>query len=151
MQTEVLGELEIIRKKAGGFLRPTDVVKYAKSEKSALHSYFEWDNGKAAEKWRLRQASELIRVVVIVSEQTSEKVRAFVSLTQDRTKTGGYRAFADVVENEQLFANLLSQARNELVAFKRKYDHLRQIGELIGVFEAIESETKSVEENRVSA
>ena len=44
---EILEELEAIAKKHDGILRADDVVKYAKSPKTALHDKFEWDDQKA--------------------------------------------------------------------------------------------------------
>jgi hypothetical protein len=114
MNDAARAELDLIRQRAGGFLRPADVVDHAKSKKSALHGFFEWDDGKAAAQYRLAQARAIIRVVVQVNEQSSEKVRAFVSLQQDRNSAGGYRAFAEVVEDEALMLSLVEQARKEL-------------------------------------
>lgn len=136
-------ELELIRQKAGGFLRPQDVVKYAKNKKTALHKFFEWNDGRAAEKWRIRQAQELIRVVVTINEHTSEKVRTFVSLTTDQ-KTGlGYRAMVDVMDDNQLMAILIEDAKNDLAIFQRKYEKLQDIAELTGVFVEIQKVTKT--------
>jgi len=146
-------ELEIIRQKTGGFLRPMDVVDHARSKRSALHRFFEWDDSNAAEQYRLAQARAIIRVVVQVSEQTSEKVRAFVSLQSDRNKSGGYRAFAEVVEDEALMLSLVDQAKRELAVPERKFNHLRDIAELAGVFTAIDAALPKAaqQEERASA
>jgi hypothetical protein len=46
----------------GGVVSPRDVVDAAKSEVSPLHPYFEWDDTVAAEKFRLGQARNLLRI-----------------------------------------------------------------------------------------
>lgn len=136
-------ELEIIRSENGGFLRPIDVLNYARDEKSALHEYFEWDDNEAAEKYRLAQARALIRVAVVVEERTSAKVRAYVSLSNDRTAEGGYRAIAEVINDEVLRETLLADAMKELAVFQRKYQQLKAVTELGGLFAVIEDVVRS--------
>jgi predicted TIM-barrel fold metal-dependent hydrolase len=138
MNADITQELERIRLAHGGFLRPADVVEFAKDEASALHSRFTWDDSEAAAKYRLAEARALIRVVVQVSEQTNEKVRAFVSLSSDRTTAGGYRAMADVLDDEVLADILLQDAIAEVASFKRKLERYRELAELNGLIEAVD-------------
>jgi len=56
-------------------LTPASVLKEAKDPNSPLHKYFEWDNTAAAEKWRLRQAFELIAAVREMDVITSNRKR----------------------------------------------------------------------------
>lgn len=135
MKEEIYLELEQIRRAAGGYLRPTDIVEYARNEASVLHSYFTWDDSEAAYKYRLAEARALIRVCVHVSEQTSEKIRAFVSLTPDRNSSGGYRAIADVLDNQILMEVLMKDVIAELAAFKRKFERFRELAEINGLIE----------------
>lgn len=133
-------ELEVIRQKNKGFLRPEDVVRYARSPKTALHTAFQWDDGKAAQEFRLLQARQIIRVIVTVHEQTNKNVRAFVSLRSERAGgETGYRAMVDVLSNEDLTRQLLEDAKRDLAYFSRKYSDLRDVAELEGVFTAIDA------------
>lgn len=134
---EAQKELEAIRVKNGGFLRPQDVVKNARRAASALHNYFEWSNTVAAEKYRLIQAQKVIRISVVVSEDTNEKVRAFVSLSSDRDQGRGYRAVVDVLDDSDLLQIYLEDAKTDLLRFSQKYDSLKELAELRGVFEEI--------------
>jgi hypothetical protein len=43
-----------------GTLYPATVVEVAKSPNHPLHRYFEWDNEKAAQAYRISQACEVI-------------------------------------------------------------------------------------------
>jgi hypothetical protein len=156
MQQEVFNELEQIRKSSGGFLRPVDIVEHARDEKSALHSHFTWDDSEAAEKYRLAEARALIRVCVSVNEQSSEKVRAFVSLTPDRNPDGGYRAITEILDSEVLMDTLLRDAVAEVAAFKRKLERFKELAELnnlvIAVNEVVERHSDVLQsDNRVSA
>jgi len=66
---------------------PPAVVDAARAEDSPLHRYFTWDDGAAAEKWRLDEARKLVRsihVVVVGDDHQEYAVRAF-SLIHVRT------------------------------------------------------------------
>lgn len=55
----VVEELEIIQD-INGTLTPGLVLESAKNKSSVLHKCFTWDDSIAANKWRLRQASEML-------------------------------------------------------------------------------------------
>ena len=59
------------------------LLELSRAEDALLHKCFEWDDTKAAEKYRLKQSGEIIRnlVAVKISSRTVEPVRAFVSVT----------------------------------------------------------------------
>lgn len=63
---EVGGHLDLLRQQFKGELTPRDVVDDARNPNSPLHSYFEWDDGAAAEAYRLKQARGLIKAVVAI-------------------------------------------------------------------------------------
>lgn len=54
--------LDRLADQLGGALSPRDVVDEASKDTSPLHPYFEWDEEKAADHWRLEQARRLLRV-----------------------------------------------------------------------------------------
>lgn len=131
-------ELEEIRQEAGGMLRAEDVVDFARSSNTALHRYFEWDNTAAAAKYRLSQAKEIISVAVVVVPGTDKKVRAYVNLREDRKEGLGYRSIVDVYSDEDLLEMLLSDALEELQAFKAKYEKLKSLAKMSHLFAEIE-------------
>ena len=123
-----------------GVLMPEDVVRFAKNPKTALHQQFEWDDSAAAHQHRLEQARAVIRTYVIVEpSHSSEPVRALVSLTQDRRAGGGYRTIKSVLSDQELYAQLLADALNELSAMQRKYSRIRELNK---VFRAAEEAAK---------
>lgn len=133
---KAIKELEQIRKKSGGKLMASSVVDFARNPTSALHEYFEWDNTRAAELYRLKQAHDLIRVVVEIHEETQEEVRAYVSLSTERGE--GYRSITSVMSDDDLKAILLADAKRDLDVFRRRYSILKTISEMEPVFIAIE-------------
>ena len=69
-----------------GKLRPIDVVERARDPKSVLHDCFEWDDTKAAEQWRLRQAAQLIREVSVTWVAPKGPRRVEAKVTRSRTE-----------------------------------------------------------------
>jgi len=78
-------ELEKI--KAKGNLNPNNILESAKSKKSILHQYFDWDDTEAAEKWRISQArnitNHIIEVVVIKGKEHTHKAYFSVSVKNE--------------------------------------------------------------------
>lgn len=114
-----------------GKLEPSDIVEESRNENAPLHPCFEWDDQKAANKYRESQAMLIVRSIVTVQESNGspQQVRAFVHVEQS------YKPISVVVNSEKQMAALLETALSELRAFKRKYETLR---ELSPVFDAIE-------------
>lgn len=127
-------ELLALNEKHGGVAPPRAVVDFARNPETALHACFTWDDGKAAERYRIIQARRLIRARVYYEPRLEKKVRAFVSLEDDRNPQGGYRLLSQVLSDDDLRARLLEEARREMVRFVRKYESLE---ELAGVRKAM--------------
>lgn len=127
-------ELGRIAKANGGVLWPKKVVEAARPESSVLHSRFEWNNGKAAERYRIWQARQLIAITVNVIGEGGESEQIWVSLKPDREESGGYRSLISVLSDTDLRGQLLEDARRDMEIFEEKYKHLQ---ELALVFEAI--------------
>ena len=132
-------ELETIRKRSGGILRPADVVAFASDPKTALHARFEWDDTKAAHLYRLEQARAIIRCSVKVMHDDNPPIRAYVSLVDDRQNGESYRGIGDVMADAGLRETLLSQALREAQSWRQRYEHLR---ELAPIFDAIDRATE---------
>lgn len=133
----VAEELEIIRaRNKEGLLIPAKVVAYAENPKTALHSKFQWDDTEAAQRWRIWQARQVIRIHVTIEEHTEKEVRTYVSLYSDRGhEHGGYRALVSVMNEKEQREELLDQAMIEARAWRRKY---KELSELAAVFEEID-------------
>lgn len=116
-----------------GVIEPETVVEESKSPSAPLHSCFEWDDEKAAHKYRITQAQNIIRAIVVVDEAKQPETRAFVNVQRE------YHPVSVVVRNPEKREILLQNALNELRWFERKYNTLQ---ELSAVFSAIEEVTK---------
>lgn len=127
---KVGNEIERIRKAGAGSLEAEAIVEHARSHNSVLHGYFEWDDTKPAHSYRVSQAGDLIRAVQVdITRSNVERrktIRAFVSVQQggERSYTSTLHAMSD----EQLRAQVLATAWAELLALRRRYDHLEELG-----------------------
>lgn len=135
LDPQVIGEeLERIRGSAGG-LTPAIVLDAARRKRSPLHGAFEWDDGTAAESWRMWQARHLVTSVIIerVGKKEAPPVRAFVSVA-----TGSGRQYVPTVDARNdpfLRKQILDRALSEALAWRQRYQDL---AEFSGVVSAIE-------------
>ena len=121
-------ELEYIRSDHGGILQAQDVVDFARDPAAALHHCFQWDDGLAADQYRLWQARQVIRVTVDVITSEAEPIRAYVSLLHDRLQPGGgYRARVDVLSNREQHKRMLLEALAEYTRAGAKYTRIKEL------------------------
>lgn len=128
--TQAKIELEKIRKENGGLLSPEKVVERAKNPKSVLHSWFCWDDTKAANEYRIYQARNLIRQITVeVESQTGEKieVRGYVSLLDNRDKNLGYMDVTSVMSDDEMRLKYIISVQNEFEAIKNKLQKISVI------------------------
>lgn len=118
-------------------LTPESVLNANRAEGTPLHDSFEWDDTAAAEKYRLNQAGHFIRCICNVFEEEktegekAEPQRAFYVTTE----VSKYEPIEAIVKNQTKYEKLLDTALSEMLAFKRKYESLK---ELEPIFEAAE-------------
>ena len=125
-----IGEaLEAVRQQHDGKLRPEDVLTAAKDPANPLHAHIEWNVERAAYAYQLNQVRAIVRIVR-VETGSGEIHRAFVSLrTDDSGKS--YRSLGDVLASGNLRRALLRQAEEELAQWRRRYQELVDIVELV--------------------
>ncbi len=137
MKNAVAIELSRIAREHGGKLLPLDVVESARPKDSPLHSKFTWDDTKAAQEHRLWQARQLISVTVI-HLPNAKPTQMFVSLSPDRTKkSGGYRHIVDVLNDEQMTAQLLQDALDDMRRFTAKYRRLEKLAKVVEAMDEV--------------
>lgn len=142
VDAQIAGETieQITRANGKGYIEAEDLLEASKPENAPLHSCFEWDNDKAAEKFRLNQSREIIANIITVTvknsnEVISEPVRAFVSFNNANCK-GKFIAIESAMKNTDYREQVLKNALFELRNFKQKYN---AYSELSKVFSAIDS------------
>ena len=121
-----------------GKLEPEQIVAESRSVASPLHPVFEWDDEVAAEKYRCVQAAGLIRAIVTVEELNGkpQEIRAFVHVQQS------FHPLSVVVTDQDAVAELLEDAKKEAAAFRRKYETLEALRQVIEAIDDLLEEDK---------
>lgn len=133
---EVGEYLDLLRQESKGELTPEDVVKAARNKNSPLHSFFEWDDSKAAEQHRLQQARGLIRsVVAIYSEPDKPVVRTKAYQHINEPGAPHYRETTHALSRKKTREMVLRQAWRELQSWKARYAHLKAFSDLVDVID----------------
>lgn len=126
-------ELERIRKMRNGNMIAADVLKEARKASSPLHSVFEWDDKKAAHHFRLGQAGDLIRAVVVMDDTKpgAPPVRAFVNVGIDDDR--GYTSVIAAMSDTVMRAQVISRAWKELEDWRKRYEGLLEFSQVFAV------------------
>lgn len=129
-------ELARIECEHGG-LTPELVVDASREESAPLHPVFEWDDKKAAERYRIVQAGSLIRNVTVKIEEVPrmEPVRAFVNIAPVGKRKGVFVSIKNAMTDEDGRETVVARAMEELERVKEKYKDLQ---ELAGIFAEID-------------
>lgn len=116
---------------------PKQIVDRARDKTSELHKCFEWDDSKAAERWRLEQARQVRHFLVIKKPEDNPdvpEIRAFHYTGVSDGYVTAKRAFTVADE----YAGLLVRAKCELKAFAEKYRILKDdIGEILELIDRL--------------
>lgn len=132
--------LERLRSQNNGRLTAAQVLDHARDPASPLHIAFDWDDSSAAEKHRLSQAGSLImnaRVTVVSKSGESKPVRAFVSVLQDEDEDATYTSTVVAMQDADLRGQILARARNDLAAWRKRYDNLQEFASLFEVIDEV--------------
>lgn len=138
----IAAELSRIESLNGGRLTADDVVAAAAEKNSILHALFEWDNRKAAAKFRLDQARSLIaRVRVVVrNERTTISVVGYIRDPDAKDGEQGYVKTISLIGDHERSRRALDDE------FARASSALRRAQELATAF-GLEGEVAIVAES----
>lgn len=97
----------------GGNIDPKRVVKVARNPKHPLHNEFEWNDGKAAEKYRLITAKEIIREVRFMTMHQTVQILVpyYVS---DPQKRGTYAPTARIANRVDIANAVLKRELDQI-------------------------------------
>jgi len=112
---QVIGQTIEDLRDSKGHITPIEIVENAKNKKSPIHNFFEWEESKAAEQYRLQQARNLVNhiveIVVIQGEEIEQ--RSFFSVNVENNGKV-YVTLKDAIENEDYREQLLNKAITQL-------------------------------------
>lgn len=117
-------------------VKPEEIVDKARDESTELHKCFEWDDTKAAEKYRVYQARQIV-CHLIVKEVNNEPQKQEVRFFYKTDSQEGYKPVSYIMRNEDEYQKLLDRALSELKAFEKKYSALKELDGLFDVINAL--------------
>lgn len=112
-------------------LTNVSVLEYAKANKdSELNKCFEWDNTIAGEKYRLRQANDILNnISVVIKEEPQEITKAFINIkTKEETKV--FKNIVSILENDEEYIQLKERAEKDFIIYKEKYNKILKLKDL---------------------
>lgn len=131
VSAQVAGERLAYVRQQTGVLTARVIVDDATDEASPIHPAFEWNDSRAADHYRLDQAQNLLRAIVVhIGPDHMEPTRAFINI--------GKHAYEDVntVLNDAVMrGQMVMRALAELNDWTARY---QQYQELAVIFEAAE-------------
>ena len=130
---EVGRTIEKLSEQTGGEVSPAMVVQEAKKKNSPLHNCFDWNNTKAAEKWRMHQARLLLGSIVINFEYSEpETVRAFLNIQTPGKQT--YYHINSIIDDEGKMQIIIDQLKRKLSLISEQlktYENLKEHSKVI--------------------
>ena len=140
---QTVGELCEKLEASDGGLTPQTLLDASRDESSPTHALFEWDDTKAAEKWRLEQASSLIRNIRIVRTDDTEERKALKDkgFVVTPGRQSAYVSLDTALHRENYRAYLIEQAKRDCETFEAKY---RRVSELASVIAAMDEFVEKV-------
>lgn len=159
VSAQTVGETLERLERQNGKVDKKSFLEASRPADSPTHALFEWDNEKAAEKYRLVQSGKYIadiKVTIIRKESEKKTInvdvqqsdiyegRGFINGGKSRTSGVVYNSVARVLNDADKRKNALKHAKEELFIFQRKYNTFE---ELSGVMEEIEKLKEESEKN----
>jgi len=138
MQDIRTAALEALIQSHDGQIGPQILLDSARCGSSPFHGDFEWDDGDAAELYRLVQAGHIIRrwkgVIVKIEPSTKLiKVSATRSVQSPQSGRGNgpsYKRVSDIMADPVLRADMLQTVLRELLSYRKRYSGLSELADI---------------------
>lgn len=111
-------------------ITPKKLVDIARNPKCPIHKCFEWNDTKAAEKYRLDQARNILSCVKIkfITNGKPLTTRAFVNI---KSKKGQfYTSIKIAAKNKNYMEYLYDEGKKELFRIKKKYATIKKFNKI---------------------
>lgn len=128
-----------------GFYEKSKIIELAKFKGSPIHGLFEWDDTKAAARYRLLQATKIVNCLYVKIEK--ELTPAAVSVISVRDDGSKYRTYVstDIARrDENLFDQVTNDAIKALDSWCKRFSVLEKIQKFSPIFRHVEIITKEL-------
>lgn len=143
-------EVATLLKKQGGSLQAEDIVRAAKFRGSPLNKHFQWDDERAAEKYRLAQARTVLKTVkaIVVTTLGEKKVPKYVNVRRSEgvknilKKRRGYIPLDVALYHDEPRDQILGYALNQVTLWKERYEIYKELAPIFNAIEKVKSKLK---------
>ena len=132
-------ELERIRQRHNGELRPAQIVAESRPASAPLHPMFEWSDTRAAALYREQQAAYIVRRIEVVSgpgQQGPEYVN--VVIADDEGNDRLYVPVSVAITDRDYRQQVLSDALQQLKGWQARFSYLSEFGPIARAIRAVE-------------
>jgi len=135
---DIIGQI----KKEKGIITPELLVIEAEKRKSPLHNCFEWDDTKAAKKYRIVQAREILTLIVVEIEPDEDEnprtVRAFIAPGGiEKNVDSSYVTIGQIADDKDMETAYLRQLKRELDSVKNRIKGYKIFEAVVKAIDAI--------------
>lgn len=122
----------------GEEVTPEQVVRKGQDPDTELSKCFTKDDAEAANKYRLWEARQILRQLIVITRpdpedesEKSEPIQFRLMMKNETSRGTGYKQTLVMIRDEDEYQKLLDMAREELRVFKRKYSMLSELREIL--------------------
>ena len=124
---KVIKEIIEIKNKKG--LTAETIIEKATNKKNPLHSFFDWKDTEAAQKWRLHQARLLINEIKVIVED--KQYYAFENVNVSVSNKKEYVSREEILTNEDLRQQIVQRVFQQLVYWKEQYESYKEFSNIV--------------------
>lgn len=106
-------------------ITPLELLDSAKSKKSPIHDFFEWNDGIAAEKYRIHQARTILNSISIVVDD-GPPIKAYFNLINENSDRV-YLTLETAQADENLWSQVVESALRELEHWRERYKTYKEL------------------------
>lgn len=122
---QLVGE-ELEKLELAGEITSEEVLEYAKlNPESETYKCFEWDDKIAGEKYRRKQASELLSSIsVTVKTEPAQVQKVYFNIKTSTDGVRKYKNVKEVLKNDDEYMQVLEKAKQSFIRCKEQYESL---------------------------
>jgi len=115
----------------GDTATPAQILDKARDGGTELHKCFEWDDTRAAERWRIQQARHIVCSLVIKETDDDATNKPEIRVFYKTDNSSGYKPTTLILQDKDEYQKLLEKAKAEALSYKRRFEHLAEVDEII--------------------
>ncbi len=104
---------------------PKEILEIARSTRSPIHKYFDWDDTAAAEKYRISQARDLI-TALYVEIDGGPRMRAYEKIRLEENGPKQFLSLEQIAQAPSLVSQVVERAKSDLLFWKTKNENYKE-------------------------